>query len=230
TPHDTPQHHHKPTPDNLAYIMYTSGSTGRPKAVAITQRNVVALFAGLKKWIGFPPTDVWAWCHSPAFDVSVWELWGALLHGARLVVVPWDTVRSPLKMWQLLLQKRITVLSHTPSAFYELMRAEPEYSSTAKSSALRAVVFAGEALDTSRLRGWYPDERPHAPALINMYGTTETTVHLTYLELTTQHAGHKPSPIGVPLGNMRVFVLDAGLSPVPVGVLGEFYVAGAGVA
>ncbi|WP_142245541.1 AMP-binding protein, partial [Mycobacterium sp. IS-836] len=90
----TPPPPHLPTPDNLAYIMYTSGSTGRPKAVAITQRNVVALFAGLKKWIGFPRTDVWAWCHSPAFDVSVWELWGALLHGARVVVVSWDAVRS----------------------------------------------------------------------------------------------------------------------------------------
>ncbi|OBK43267.1 non-ribosomal peptide synthetase [Mycobacterium sp. 1081908.1] len=220
---------HPAKPDNLAYIMYTSGSTGRPKAVAITHLNLVALFAGLVRWCGFTHRDVWAWCHSPAFDVSVWELWGALLHGARVVVVPWDTVRSPLDMWQLLLRKRVTVLSQTPSAFYELMRAERDSPSSAIDSALRMVVFAGEALDTSRLRGWYPDERAHAPALINMYGTTETTVHLTHLELTREHAGRNPSPIGVPLGNMRVFVLDAGLCPAPVGVLGELYVAGAGV-
>ncbi|WP_156772245.1 amino acid adenylation domain-containing protein, partial [Mycobacterium sp. 1245805.9] len=224
-----PHHIDPPRPDNLAYIMYTSGSTGRPKAVAITHRNLAALFVGLKRCCGFTDRDVWAWCHSPAFDVSVWELWGALLHGARVVPVPWDTVRSPVDMWQLLLRRRVTVLSQTPSAFYELMRAERECPISAPVSALRMVVFAGEALDTSRLRGWYPGERAHAPALINMYGTTETTVHLTHLELTGGHAGHNPSPIGVPLGNMRVFVLDAGLCPVPVGVLGELYVAGAGV-
>ncbi|WP_156746001.1 AMP-binding protein, partial [Mycobacterium sp. 1423905.2] len=217
-------------PANLAYVMYTSGSTGRPKAVAITHHNVVALFAGLDRWCNFTHTDVWSWCHSPAFDFSVWELWGALLHGARVVVVPWETVRTPRKLWQLILDKRITVLSQTPSAFYELTRAEAEQTKAAADLALRMVVFGGEALDPSRLRGWYPDERPHPPRLINMYGITEATVHTTHLELVSKHAERGGSPIGAPLGNWRLFVLDAGLSPVPVGVAGELYIAGAGVA
>jgi nonribosomal peptide synthetase DhbF len=220
----------RPRPDNLAYVMYTSGSTGRPKAVAITHGNVVALFAGLDRWCHFTHTDVWSWCHSPAFDFSVWELWGPLLHGARVVVVPWETVRSPRNLWQLILKKRITVLSQTPSAFYELTRAERECPSTADHPALRMVVFGGEALDPSRLRGWYPDERPHAPLLINMYGITEATVHTTHLELGSEQAERGGSPIGTPLGNWRLFVLDAGLCPVPVGVAGELYIAGAGVA
>ncbi|OBG29375.1 non-ribosomal peptide synthetase [Mycobacterium sp. 852002-51057_SCH5723018] len=217
-------------PDNLAYVMYTSGSTGQPKAVAVTHRNVVALFTGLDRWCHFTSTDVWSWCHSPAFDFSVWELWGALLHGARVVVVPWGTVRSPGKLWQLIRDKRITVLSQTPSAFYELTRAERACPAGTGHPALRMVVFGGEALDPSRLRGWYPDERPHAPALINMYGITEATVHTTHLELTSEHAERGASPVGTPLGNWRVYVLDAGLCPVPVGMAGELYIAGAGVA
>ena len=181
-------------PDNLAYIMYTSGSTGNPKAVAISHRNVVALFAGVEWWCGFSDRDVWAWCHSPAFDVSVWELWGALLHGARVVVVSWDTVRSPRELWQLVLHQRVTVLSQTPSAFYELMGAERECPASAQDCALRMVVFGGEALDTSRLWDWYPERRPQAPMLINMYGTTETTVHATHRELTSRDAAHGASP------------------------------------
>lgn len=130
-------------PDNLA-VMYTSGSTGRPKAVAVTHRNVVALFAGLNRWCRFSHTDVWSWCHSPGFDFSVWELWGPLLHGATVVVVPWETLRSPRKLWQLILDKRITVLSQIPSAFYELMRADNESRPAAADCALRLVVFGGE--------------------------------------------------------------------------------------
>ncbi len=230
TPADCYQDSPRPRPENLAYIMYTSGSTGAPKPVAITHRNVVALFTGFQRWCGLTDTDVWAWCHSPAFDVSAWELWGALLHGAQAVAVPWDVVRAPRALWQLVVDKRITVLSQTPSAFYELIRAEREYPAGAENSALRMVVFGGEALDPSRLRGWYPDQGDHAPALINMYGITETTVHTTYLELTSEDAESGVSPIGGPLGNVRVFVLDAGLCPVPVGVAGELYVAGAQVA
>ncbi|OSC42468.1 hypothetical protein B8W66_02595, partial [Mycobacterium decipiens] len=230
TPADCYQDSPRPRPENLAYIMYTSGSTGAPKPVAITHRNVVALFAGFQRWCGLTDTDVWAWCHSPAFDFAVWELWGALLHGAQAVAVPWDVVRAPRALWQLVVDKRITVLSQTPSAFYELIRAEREYPAGAENSALRMVVFGGEALDPSRLRGWYPDQGDHAPALINMYGITETTVHTTYLELTSEDAESGVSPIGGPLGTVGVFVLDAGLCPVPVGVAGELYVAGAQVA
>ncbi|ORA08534.1 hypothetical protein BST12_28315, partial [Mycobacterium angelicum] len=220
----------RPAPDNLAYIMYTSGSTGKPKAVAITQRNVVALFAGLKQECQFAATDVWAWCHSPAFDVSVWEMWGALLHGARVVAVPWTTVRSPRALWELIIRERVTVLSQTPSAFYELMRAERESTCSAADSALRLVVFAGERLRTSRLQGWYPGDRTQLPTLINMYGITEGTVHTTRRKLTTSDAARAASVIGGPLGNERLYVLDAGLRVVPTGVTGELYVAGAGLA
>jgi len=227
---DSPQEGVPPRPDNLAYIMYTSGSTGQPKAVAITHHNVVALFTGFEQRRGLTHTDVWAWCHSPGFDVSAWELWGALLHGARVVVVPWDTVRSPQALWQLVLNKRITVLSQTPSAFYELIHAERECLTSADKPTLRMVIFAGEALNTSLLRGWYPGERAHAPILINMYGITEASVHATYMELASEDAESDASPIGGPLGTVRVFVLDAGLCPVPVGVAGELYIAGRQVA
>ncbi|WP_234804421.1 AMP-binding protein, partial [Mycobacteroides abscessus] len=209
--------------------MYTSGSTGEPKAVMVTHRCVVALFAGIEQ-CDFKDSDVWAWCHSPAFDFSVWELWGALLHGGRLVVVPWDTVRSPSKLWQLVVCKRISVLSHTPSAFYELIRAVREALPVANDHALRMVVFGGEPLDTSKLGDWYSSQNTNLPTLINMYGITEATVHTTYLELSSEDIQVGASPIGGPLGNVRVFVLDAGLCPVPVGVAGELYIAGAGVA
>ncbi|QUR69250.1 non-ribosomal peptide synthetase [Mycobacterium spongiae] len=219
----------RPSPDNLAYVIYTSGSTGTPKPVAVTHRNVVALFAGLDGCYDGAERDVWAWCHSAAFDLSVWELWGALLCGARVVAVPAETVRAPRELWQFVVDKGITVLGQTPSAFYELMRAERECSTNAADSALRMVVFVGEALDTSRLQGWYPGQRRHAPRLVNMYGPTETTVYATHLELTSTHPAPGASPIGGPLGTVDVFVLDAGLSAVPAGVVGELYIGGAQV-
>ena len=155
--------------------MYTSGSTGHPKPVAITHRNVVALFTGFQWWCGLTHTDVWAWCHSPAFDFSVWELWERCSRspgcgGAGDVV---DHREHCGNSWSI---SGITVLSQTPSAFYELMRAEREHPATAENSALRMVIFGGEALDPSRLR-WISDQGEHAPALINMYGITEATVH-----------------------------------------------------
>ncbi|MEV5126669.1 amino acid adenylation domain-containing protein, partial [Streptomyces decoyicus] len=215
-------------PQHLAYLMYTSGSTGRPKGVAVTHQNVVSLFAGTDHWCRFGSDDAWAWCHSQAFDFSVWELWGALLYGGRVVVVSWDVVRSPDALWQLILDIGVTVLNQTPSAFYELVAAraaEPD-----RESPLRMVVFGGEALDPARLRGWYPGDMPNPPALINMYGITETTVHVTHLELTADSADQGTSPIGVPLGNVQVYVLGPNMEPAPTGVIGEMYVAGLGAA
>ncbi|MFC7721123.1 amino acid adenylation domain-containing protein [Nonomuraea recticatena] len=213
-------------PGNVAYLMYTSGSTGTPKGVAITHRNLVALFAGTEQWCRFGPDDVWSCCHSQAFDVSMWEMCGALLHGGRIVLAGWDVVRSPDALWRLLLRHGVTVLSQTPSAFYELSANRPADTSGLR---LRMVVFAGEALDPARLRGWYPSETPGAPVLVNMYGITETTVHVTYLEMLAEFAERGASPIGVPIGNTRMYVLGPGLTPVPPGVIGELYVAGAGV-
>ncbi|HEX4722802.1 MAG TPA: amino acid adenylation domain-containing protein [Pseudonocardiaceae bacterium] len=205
-----------------AYVIYTSGSTGRPKGVLIPHENVVRLFESTRHWFDFNDTDVWTLFHSYAFDFSVWELWGALLHGGRLVVVPHSVSRSPQDFLRLLADERVTVLNQTPSAFYQLMAADPGALS------LRYVVFGGEALDLRRLAGWYDRHADDGPVLVNMYGITETTVHVSYLALDrTRGAG---STIGVPIPDLRTYVLDSGLRPVPIGVPGELFVAGAGLA
>ncbi|WP_194813356.1 non-ribosomal peptide synthetase [Nocardia sp. XZ_19_385] len=217
-----------PRPGNMAYLIYTSGSTGTPKGVAVTHANVASLFLSTAQWCEFGTGDVWAWCHSQAFDFSVWEIWGALLHGGRVVVVPWDVVRTPAQLWDLVVDAGVTVLNQTPSAFNAL--AEARSVSGRADSDLRMVIFGGEALNPAHLRRWYSAGGDDGPALVNMYGITETTVHVTRLDLVAAHADRSGSPIGTPLGNMRVFVLDSALAPVPVGAVGELYVAGAQLA
>ncbi|WP_199889940.1 AMP-binding protein, partial [Streptomyces badius] len=190
-------------PSHVAYVIYTSGSTGRPKGVAVPHGNVVALFGGTDGWFGFGTDDVWAWFHSFAFDFSVWELWGALLHGGRLVVVPREVSRNPREVLDLLVTERVTVLNQTPSAFYQLMAAQSRDPQLGQRLALRCVVFGGEALDPSRLRDWYTHHAADAPVLVNMYGITETTVHVSYKPLdetvVTADAG---SVIGVGIPNL----------------------------
>ncbi|MDN3356468.1 non-ribosomal peptide synthetase [Actinomadura sp. DC4] len=209
-------------PAHPAYVIYTSGSTGTPKGVLVPHRNVVSLVESAGRRFDLGAGDVWSLFHSYAFDFSVWELWGALLLGGRVVVVPHAVSRSPREFLGLLAQENVTVLSQTPSAFYQLMQADEESPAEA---ALRYVVFGGEALEPARLREWY--ERHPAPVLVNMYGITETTVHVTYVPLDRDDVG---SVVGRPLPNTKVFVLDASLRPVPPGVVGEMYVAGAGLA
>ncbi|HSA53022.1 MAG TPA: amino acid adenylation domain-containing protein, partial [Yinghuangia sp.] len=218
-------------PHNPAYVIYTSGSTGRPKGVVVTHHNVVRLFASTDRWFGFGPDDVWTLFHSYAFDFSVWELWGALLHGGRLVVVPFDTSRAPDRFLELLVEERVTVLNQTPSAFHQLVRADREAPETGRRLALRTVVFGGEALEPARLADWYARHDDAAPLLVNMYGITETTVHVTHTALGRGHAAEgTASIIGDALPDLRVHVLDPALNPVPVGVPGELYVAGPGLA
>ncbi|MGH3863867.1 non-ribosomal peptide synthetase, partial [Actinokineospora sp.] len=208
-----------------AYVIYTSGSTGKPKGVVITHRNVVRLFESTEAWFGFGADDVWTMFHSYAFDFSVWEMWGALLHGGRLVVVPFDVSRGPAEFFALLADERVTMLSQTPSAFYQLIEAD-----TGADLSLRHVVFGGEALEPGLLADWHA-RRPDGPGLVNMYGITETTVHVSYLPLTAGTAGDRAgSPIGRPIPDLRTYVLDAALRPVPPGVVGELYVAGVGLA
>uniref|UniRef100_UPI00194F99A6 AMP-binding protein n=1 Tax=Planomonospora parontospora TaxID=58119 RepID=UPI00194F99A6 len=212
-------------PEHPAYVIFTSGSTGRPKGVVVTHGAVTRLLASTREWFGFGPDDVWTLFHSYAFDFSVWELWGALLHGGRLVVVPFGVSRSPEEFLALLERERVTVLNQTPSAFYQLMQVEEEHRHA--DLALRYVVFGGEALETGRLRQWY-DRRPQdAPLLVNMYGITETTVHVTYAPLGPDSPA---GLIGRGIPDLRLYVLDGFLNPVPVGVVGELYVAGAGLA
>ncbi|MGW0509906.1 amino acid adenylation domain-containing protein [Streptomyces olivaceoviridis] len=215
------------TPDHPAYAIYTSGSTGRPKGVVVPHRNVIRLLDATDGWFGFGPDDVWTLFHSIAFDFTVWELWGALLYGGRLVVVPHDVARSPDAFLDLLAAERVTVLNQTPSAFYQLMRADAD---RPRALALRHVVFGGEALDLGRLADWYA-RHPDGPRLVNMYGITETTVHVSYQELDRDlAAAGRGSVIGRGIPDLRVYVLDSALRPVPAGVPGELYVAGPGLA
>ncbi|MEU5002655.1 amino acid adenylation domain-containing protein, partial [Streptomyces sp. NPDC021622] len=219
-------------PAHPAYIIYTSGSTGRPKGVAIPHSNVVHLFEATRESYAFDGDDVWTLFHSYAFDFSVWELWGALLHGGRVVVVSYETSRSPLDFLDLLVRERVTVLNQTPSAFYQLMQAEAQNPEAGRQLALRTVVFGGEALDIERLTDWYARHPEGGPELVNMYGITETTVHVTYkpLDATSATALAGRSVVGRAIPNLRAYVLDDGLRPVPAGVPGDLYVAGAGLA
>ncbi|MFI1769963.1 amino acid adenylation domain-containing protein, partial [Streptomyces sp. NPDC020800] len=218
-------------PHHPAYMIYTSGSTGRPKGVVVPHHNVVRLFGATDHWFHFGPDDVWTLFHSYAFDFSVWELWGPLLHGGRLVVVPHGVSRSPEEFLRLLADERVTVLNQTPSAFYQLMQADRENPATGDRLCLRYVVFGGEALDLWRLADWYARHADDSPVLVNMYGITETTVHVSHLALDAPGAASGPgSMIGRAIPDLRVYVLDGGLRPAAPGVAGEMYVAGEGLA
>jgi amino acid adenylation domain-containing protein/non-ribosomal peptide synthase protein (TIGR01720 family) len=214
--------------DNLAYVIYTSGSTGQPKGALITHGNVVRLFRETDHWFGFSEQDVWTLFHSYAFDFSVWELWGALLYGGRVIIVSFDVSRSPEAFRALLSVERVTVLNQTPSAFRQLIHADAQAGS---GLALRYVIFGGEALELRALRPWVDRHGADMPRLINMYGITETTVHVTYRPLRRHDIdGAAGSVIGQPIPDLRLYLLDSGLSPVPDGVPGELFVAGGGLA
>ncbi|HEU4451768.1 MAG TPA: amino acid adenylation domain-containing protein, partial [Longimicrobium sp.] len=216
-------------PESLAYVIYTSGSTGRPKGVGVTHANVHRLFTATDPWFGFGGDDVWTLFHSAAFDFSVWEIWGALLYGGRLVVVPFEVSRSPEDFHRLLVDEGVTVLNQTPSAFRQLIQADGA-SAERDRLALRWVVFGGEALEPATLRPWVERHGDRAPRLINMYGITETTVHVTWRPITrAEVAGGAASVIGGAIPDLRLYVRDPRGSPQPVGVAGELYVAGAGV-
>jgi amino acid adenylation domain-containing protein len=222
-------------PQNLAYVIFTSGSTGAPKGVLISHASVVRLLAATEPIFGFGPADVWTLFHSFAFDFSVWELWGALAYGGRLVGVPYWQSRSPDAFHELLAREGVTVLNQTPSAFAPLLRAAMEMEQAgaglpAVPPRLRWVIFGGEALEVEVLRPWLNGGRAAGPGLVNMYGITETTVHVTWRRLAADDLSpRRGSPIGVPIADLRVHVLDANQQPVPVGVPGELYVAGAGL-
>ncbi|MEV0249069.1 non-ribosomal peptide synthase/polyketide synthase [Nocardia sp. NPDC050712] len=208
-------------PAHTAYVIYTSGSTGRPKGVVVPHRNVLRLFDNTQRHFGFGAADVWTMFHSYAFDFSVWELWGALLFGGRLVVVDYYTSRSPEQFRDLLERERVTVLNQTPSAFYQLIAADAAQAPA--EYALRTVIFGGEALDPQRLNPWF-ERYPDQPRLVNMYGITETTVHVSYRPIAP--GAGSASVIGSAIPGLAVRILDSRLRPVPVGVPGEIYVSG----
>ncbi len=217
--------------DDLAYVIYTSGSTGRPKGVEVTHGNVLRLFSTTRRGFDFDGDDVWTMFHSSAFDFSVWEIWGPLLHGGRLVMVGHDIARSPEAFRDLLRDEGVTVLNQTPSAFRQLIRAD-EGRGDGDDLALRLVIFGGEALELQSLRPWFDRHGDLRPRLVNMYGITETTVHVTQREITLEDldTSRGSSPIGRAIPDLRVYLLDRNGRAVPPGVVGEIFVGGPGVA
>jgi amino acid adenylation domain-containing protein len=220
-----------PAPEDLAYVIYTSGSTGRPKGVEITHANLAWLLGAADRHFGFGPDDVWTLVHSPAFDFSVWELWGPLTSGGRVVVLTEDEVRDPAAVHAVLRDERVTVLNQTPAAFKGLRAHLAQQGADFGELALRTVVFGGDAFDTRDYRDWFAAPAARRPALVNMYGITETTVHVTFRLITAEDAGSPVySPIGRPLDGQHGYVLDRHGRLVPQGTVGELYVAGGGVA
>jgi amino acid adenylation domain-containing protein len=218
-------------PADTAYVIYTSGSTGRPKGAVIRHREVLRLFSSTEPWFRFGAADVWTLFHSYSFDFSVWELFGALCYGGRLVVVEASVARDPAAFRALLQREAVTVLNQTPSAFQALMMADAALPEGQKLTALRCVVFGGEALDFSALRAWAQRYGVEQPRLVNMYGITETTVHVTYRPLSLADLeANEGSLIGVPIPDLSLELRDRAGRPAPLGVTGELYVGGAGLA
>ncbi|MEL7146684.1 MAG: amino acid adenylation domain-containing protein, partial [Bacteroidota bacterium] len=212
-------------PADLCYVIYTSGTTGKPKGVMVNHTNVVRLLFNDGFQYDFNATDVWPMFHSHCFDVSVWEMYGALLYGGKLVIVPKQVARDTRLFLELLKNQSVTILNQTPTAFYNLNRQEQLSADAALQ--LRYVIFAGEALSPASLKDWkekYPDTR-----LVNMYGITETTVHSTYKEIGEQEIADNVSNIGKPLPTLSIYILDEKQKLVPNGIVGELYVGGAGV-
>jgi len=212
------------TPDCLAYVIYTSGSTGKPKGVQVNHRSAVHLFAATYPLFNFSERDAWTVFHSYAFDFSVWEIWGALVHGSKLVIVPLEVTQSPSAFYQLLCSERVTILNQTPSAIRQLIDAQKTAHREPKWS-LRLIICGGEALPAelaSELLEW------NVP-LWNFYGPTEATVWTAIHPIKSVESKRGSIPIGRPLPNTQLYILDANLQPVPVGVLGQLYIGGAGL-
>ena len=211
---------------NLAYVIYTSGTTGKPKGVLIEHKNVVRLLFNDRFQFDFNEQDVWSLFHSTSFDFSVWEMYGALLYGGMLVIIPRITTLDPGEFLQVLKKRQVTILNQTPSAFYNLAYEELRQSGTGLR--IRYVIFGGEALKPSKLSEWqkkYPDT-----LLVNMFGITETTVHITYKEIKEYDMELSLSNIGKPIPTLSTYILDKNLKPVSIGVKGEIVVGGEGVA
>jgi amino acid adenylation domain-containing protein/non-ribosomal peptide synthase protein (TIGR01720 family) len=217
------------SPEDLAYCIYTSGSTGKPKGTLITHKNVIRLFKATEDKFHFNEKDVWSMFHSFAFDFSVWEIFGALLYGGKLVIVPYLVSRNPEEFYKLMIEEKVTVLNQTPSAFRQLIEVDKE--SEGKDNALRYIIFGGEALELSILQTWIEKHGDAKPELINMYGITETTVHVTYRRiLKSDIEKNKGSIIGKPIEDLQVYILDENLNVLPIGIPGEIYVGGEGLA
>jgi amino acid adenylation domain-containing protein/FkbM family methyltransferase len=212
-------------PSSLAYIIYTSGTTGRPKGALIGHDNVVRLLFNDAFPFAFDHHDAWTLFHSCCFDFSVWEMYGALLYGGKLVLIDRMAARDPARFLKILKREGVTVLNQTPSAFYHL--SEEESKSRQPTLRLRYVIFGGEALTPGKLRGWrnrYPQTR-----LVNMFGITETTVHVTYKEVGERDIERNIGSIGRPIPTLSAYIVDRHMGLLPIGVPGELCIGGAGV-
>jgi len=213
-------------PKDLSYVIYTSGTTGKPKGVMQPHGNVIRLFSTSDTNFNFSSKDIWTMFHSYVFDFSVWELWGALLYGGKLILPSTHEVKDVSKFYDLCQKYKVSVLNQTPSAFYQvldiMLNRNPAY--------FRYIIFGGEALNLNHITSWwdYKDKNGLDTVLVNMYGITETTVHVTYKELQMEE--EVLSNIGKPLPDLKAYVLDKFRNPLPLGVIGELYIGGAGVA
>ncbi|MEZ6088046.1 MAG: amino acid adenylation domain-containing protein [Pirellulaceae bacterium] len=216
-------------PDQLAYVLFTSGSSGKPKGVQVTHRNVIRLLEQTDLLFDFNADDVWSVLHAFTFDFSVWEIWGALLHGGSMVIASELARRSPVDCFELLTRHNVTVLNQTPTAFAQLASID---SFSPNRTSLRYIIFGGESLEPRILRSWFEACGEMSTKLVNMFGITETTVHVTFQEMHPQQIG-KPasgSPIGKRLSDLQIYLLDRKMLPVPMGAIGEVYVGGEGLA
>jgi len=217
-----------PTAEDAAYTIYTSGSTGKPKGVAVSHANVLRLIDSTQDEFEFGPEDVWTMFHSPAFDFSVWEIFGPLLTGGLLAVVPWDVTRDPANFYRFVADNRITVLNQTPSAF---ARFDQQDESSEAALKIRLVIFGGEALDFRSLASWSERHGLEHPVLVNMYGITETTVHTTIRPIVSDDfLTPQKSRIGAPIADLGIALVDKDMRPVMRGAIGEIVVYGPGVA
>ncbi len=212
---------------DAAYVIYTSGSTGRPKGVVIPHRNVLALLEATRDEFGLNANDTWTLFHSSAFDFSVWEIWGCLLTGGHLVIAPYWVTRNTEEFAELLAKERVTVLNQTPSAFAQLLDVDRNHPLT---SSLRLVIFGGEPLEARMLLPWFDRHPEFECRMVNMFGITETTVHVTLETITRDHALNGSKSVGYAMQGWYYYVMDSQGRVLPPGVSGEIYVGGAGVA
>ncbi|MDB5707596.1 MAG: putative non ribosomal peptide synthetase protein [Sphingomonas bacterium] len=216
-------------PGDVAYIIYTSGSTGRPKGCQVTHRNAVRLLVNDRNPFAFGPEDVLICAHSFAFDFSIWEVWCALAHGGSVVIAGADDARDPAALLGLVRRHRVTILNQTPAAFYGLIEAEAAQPAHDLADHLHTVIFGGDRLEPAYLRPWAALYPLDGIALVNMYGITETTVHVTWHRLGDADLASGRSSIGRPIPETTVDVLSPAGLPQPIGVPGELWVGGSGV-
>lgn len=214
--------------EDPAYVIYTSGSSGKPKGVMVPHKNVTSLIKSTQSEFSMNHQDVWTFFHSVAFDFSVWEIWGCLCSGGKLEIVPYWLTREPEQFHKLVKDQKVTIISQTPTAFSQFIQVESSNKSFLKD--LRLVILGGEKFNTGVLSSWYDRYSENDIDIINMFGITETTVHVTYKKITRRDYLSSSNSVGIPLSGWHLYVMNENGHVQPFGVAGEIYVGGAGVA